>query len=176
MMKFQRAIILFLGLLPSLSQADFLQKLEAIEATRNHSVTQSVPEKKQEKRYFTLSNGKRIDITDWQIVHFMSSTCSYCQQFNPILKQISENTHIPVFTYSFDGKGDSSFPDVFNANKDVLDNFFAELPRATPTDFIINVHTMMTLPLTQGATTYEAFIQRLDEVFMYVDQNLKGVQ
>ena len=116
-----------------------------------------------------------MDITDWQIIHFMASNCSYCHQFNPILKNISDTTQIPVFVYSFDGKGDENFPDVFPANKAVIDTFFAELPRATPTNFLINVNTMVTLPLTQGVTSYELFLKRLDDVLIYVDTNLKGI-
>lgn len=178
MIKFRIAIIL-LGLLPIISQANFLSELEALEANRvnqsNRSSDIKAPTKNQVKRYFTLSSGKRMDVSDWQIVHFMSSTCSYCQQFNPVLKQVSETTGFPVFTYSFDGKGDIVFPDVFMANSEVVNNFFAELPRATPTDFLINVNTMVTLPLSQGATSADKFLQRLDEVLIYVDTNLTGM-
>jgi len=178
MIKFRIAIIL-LGLLPIISQANFLSELEALEANRvnqsNRAADIKAPQKNQEKRYFTLSSGKKMDVSDWQIVHFMSSTCSYCQQFNPVLKQVSETTGFPVFTYSFDGKGDIVFPDVFMANSEVVNNFFAELPRATPTDFLINVNTMVTLPLSQGATSADKFLQRLDEVLIYVDTNLTGM-
>jgi type-F conjugative transfer system pilin assembly thiol-disulfide isomerase trbB len=177
MIKFRIAIIL-LGLLPIISQANFLSELEALEANRvnqSNRAADKAPPKNQVKRYFTLSSGKRMDVSDWQIVHFMSSTCSYCQQFNPVLKQVSETTGFPVFTYSFDGKGDIVFPDVFMANSEVVNNFFAELPRATPTDFLINVNTMVTLPLSQGATSADKFLQRLDEVLIYVDTNLTGM-
>ena len=159
------------------SQADFLKEIEALEASRNQRVeTQNeITVRPKEKRYIMLSNGKKMDITGWQIIHFMVSNCSYCHQFNPILKNISDTTQIPVFVYSFDGKGDENFPDVFPANKAVIDTFFAELPRATPTNFLINVNTMVTLPLTQGATSYELFLKRLDDVLIYVDTNLKGI-
>ncbi|NNH97758.1 conjugal transfer protein TraF [Pasteurella multocida] len=131
---------------------------------------------KKEKRLIQLSNGKKMDISDWQIVHFMSSDCSYCRQFNPVLKKISEDTKIPVFTYSFDGVGDEYFDTAFPVNNSVLNAFFAELPRATPTDFIVNVNTLVTLPLSQGATSYMNFLKRLDEVFMYVDQHLNDIK
>lgn len=172
-----RSVIILLGLLPVISQANFLSELEALEANRSSqsNVVDTQTAQQPQKRYFRLSNGKQMDVSDWQIVHFMSSTCSYCQQFNPVLKQVSESTGFPVFAYSFDGKGDAVFPDVFTANTEVINNFFAELPRATPTDFLINVNTMVTLPLTQGATSADKFLQRLDEVLLYVDKNLKGM-
>ncbi|EQA15454.1 conjugal transfer protein TraF [Glaesserella parasuis] len=158
-----------------------LEMIEALDQKKQINVQQNTPpnqeqvrsQPKVQKRLITLSNGKKMDISDWRIVHFMSSTCSYCRSFNPKLKQISEQTGIPVITYSFDGLGDEHFPMVFDANEDVLREFFAEIPRATPTNFIINVNTLVTLPLTQGDTSHYAFLQRLDEVFLYVDQNLK---
>lgn len=171
-------ITLLFACFSMVSQADFLKEIEALEASRTHlnvehkTTPNNAP---KPRRYITLSNGKKMDITDWQIVHFMASNCTYCHQFNPILKGISESTQIPVFTYSFDGKGDENFPDVFPTNREVINAFFAELPQATPTDFLVNVNTMVTLPLTQGVSSYERFLQRLDEVLIYVDQHLKGV-
>lgn len=180
----RQVICAFFLLLVTVVNASIIDELATLEAYKfNNTAAQQVQPSKQEqprrtqsaeKRYITLSTGKRMDISDWQIVHFMSSTCKYCQQFNPTLKQISDSTKIPVFTYSFDGKGDESFPNVFPTNQEILNEFFAELPRATPTDFLINVNTMETLPLSQGAVSYQAFLQRLDEVFIYVDRNLRG--
>lgn len=166
----------------SVSNAGIIDELAALEAHKfnqsndNKTTIKNTTPIPSEKRYITLSNGKRMDISDWQIVHFMSSTCSYCRQFNPVLKQISDSTKIPVFVYSFDGNGDSDFPEAFPTNKEVVDTFFAELPQATPTDFLVNINTMVTLPLTQGATSYHAFLQRLDEVFIYVNENFNNLK
>lgn len=142
------------------------------ETTNNSNKT---IKKTKEKRYFNLSNGKRVDISDWAIVHFMSSTCSYCRSFDPKLKQILNQTGIPVYVYSFDGQGDESFPDVLQPTEEELSLFFAELPRATPTDFLINVNNLTAIPISQGDTSTYAFIQRLDETFSYIDKNLKGL-
>jgi len=64
-------------------------------------------------------------------------------------------------------------------NKDimlVLREFFAELPRATPTDFLINVNNLVTLPVSQGDLSQFALAQRLDETFLYIENNLKGIE
>lgn len=159
---------------------EFLQQEEARRATQTapkqpvQNPIQSIKVKPKEKRYINLSNGKRMDISDWAIVHFMSSTCSYCRSFNPKLKQISKQTGIPVYAYSFDGVGDEHFPDVLQPTEEELSMFFAELPRATPTNFLINVNTLATIPLSQGDTSPYAFLQRLDESFLYIDKNLVG--
>lgn len=171
-------VILFFSTIVNANPA--LDMIEALDQKKQANLQQlnnqerAVNQPKAAKRYITLSNGKKIDISDWRIVHFMSSTCSYCRSFNPKLKQISEQTGIPVITYSFDGQGDDNFPLVFDANEDVLREFFAEIPRATPTNFLINVNTLITLPLTQGDTSHYAFLQRLDEVFIYINEHLNN--
>lgn len=185
----KRILILGVGLLCLVVKAsaesslvdEFLQ-LNRAANTSQESVSESpkkideIVQKKPIKRYIRLSNGKQVDISEWQIVHFMSSTCTYCRQFNPILKRISDDTKIPVFTYSLDGIGDEYFPNAFPATKEVMNEFFPELPQATPTDFLINVNTLITLPISQGSVNYQEFLQRLDEVFLYVDKNLEGVK
>lgn len=181
-MKKNQLILLLSIFVPFYGMANStLEMIEKLDQQKLANQQQSVEVKKEEvptkkeRKFITISNGKRIDITDWRIVHFMSSTCSYCRNFNPKLKQISEQVGIPVVTYSFDGKGDEVFPVVFNANEDILREFFAELPRATPTDFLINVNNLITLPVSQGDLSHSSFAQRLDETFLYIDKNLKGV-
>lgn len=161
------------------STLDMIEKLDqeklAKQSRQIEAKKETMPVKK-ERRFITLSNGKRVDVSDWRIVHFMSSSCTYCKQFNPKLKQLSEQVGIPVVTYSFDGQGDEYFPVVFDASEDVLREFFAELPRATPTDFLINVNNLVTLPVSQGALSQYALAQRLEETFLYIDKNLKGLE
>ena len=115
--------------------------------------------------WYHLSDGRRVDVGHWQIVHFVRSDCPYCHRFNPTLKSVSGQTGIGIFVYSFDGKGDAVFPKVMPVNDGILKDFFAELPQATPTDFIINTQSLVTIPLSQGEMSEEALKQRLDESF-----------
>lgn len=115
--------------------------------------------------WYHLSDGRSLDVGHWQIVHFVRSDCPYCHRFNPTLKSVSEQTGIGIFVYSFDGKGDAVFPKVMPVNDGILKDFFAELPQATPTDFIINTQSLVTIPLSQGEMSEEALKQRLDESF-----------
>ncbi|MFC1040025.1 type-F conjugative transfer system pilin assembly thiol-disulfide isomerase TrbB [Pasteurella multocida] len=177
MKKICQILILFLSISVCFNiNASTLDELAKLEEYKLKQEKKDEYSDSKERRFIELSNGKRMDITDWQIVHFMSSNCTYCQQFNPVLKKISEDTKIPVFTYSFDGVGDEYFDTVFPVNNSILNAFFAELPRATPTDFIVNVNTLVTLPLSQGATSYMSFLKRLDEVFIYVDEHLNDIK
>jgi len=115
---------------------------------------------------FMLSNGQSIRVEDWKLVLFMQSTCNYCHQFDPVLKDIADKTGISVFSYTLDGGGDAAFPAPVPAGPDVMVEFFSNgLPIATPTTFLVNVHTMTTYPLFQGAVDRDGFVSRLDEVF-----------
>lgn len=134
--------------------------------------TLSTPNKKSLQRpvWFELSNGKRIDIQRWQIIHFISSECPYCHQFNPTLKQVSERIGMDVFVYSFDGAGDVVFPSVLPATQQVINDFFPELPKVTPTDFIVHKDTLVAIPLSQGAISEQVLIQRLEETFTLAER------
>lgn len=115
-----------------------------------------------------LPSGLTVPASDWTVVLFMQSTCSYCQQFDPVLAQLSEQSGLPVFTYTLDGKGDAAFPKALPASPEVMSEFFGNgLPIATPTTFLVNVNTMATYPLQQGAVASDALLARLDEVFTF---------
>lgn len=120
--------------------------------------------------WFRLQDGRSLDIRHWQIVHFVRSDCPYCHRFNPVLKAVAAEVGLNVFVYSFDGAGDAAFPKVAPVNDRVLKDFFAELPRATPTDFIVNTQTLVTIPLSQGEMSGDALKQRLDESFSLADR------
>ncbi|MDM2857155.1 type-F conjugative transfer system pilin assembly thiol-disulfide isomerase TrbB [Citrobacter sp. Cpo071] len=116
--------------------------------------------------WYTLSDGRKVNLQDWKVVLFMQSTCQYCRQFAPVLKAFSQQTGLDVFPISLDGKGDAEFPDVLPATPDVMVEYFqGGLPVATPTTFLTNVNTMETWPLLQGAAAAGEFRNRLDEVF-----------
>lgn len=115
--------------------------------------------------WYTLRDGQRVNLANWTLVLFLQSTCSYCQQFNPVLAQYSKDTGLRVSPFSLDGKGDASFPDVMQATPEVMVEFFGNgLPIATPTTFLVNVNTMATFPLLQGAVDRQGLVSRIDDV------------
>lgn len=143
---------------------DEIARLDAAKAP--NPTTQTVPQAQApDHAPFRLSDGSAVRVEDWKLVLFMQSTCSYCHQFDPVLKLVSEQTGISVFPYTLDGKGDAAFPAALPAGPDVVVEFFSNgLPIATPTTFLVNVHTMTTYPLFQGAVDIDGFLSRLDEV------------
>lgn len=142
----------------------------AIEAAKGHlNVTKPAlagkPQTKPE-RWFALLSGQRVNLYDWKLVLFMQSTCAYCHRFDPMLSAFSQESGLSVMAFSLDAKGDAAFPDALQATPEVMVQFFtAGMPVATPTTFLVNVQTLVTFPLLQGAVERPALISRLDEVF-----------
>lgn len=177
--KLFAVLLMFTPVLASASTIDDIARLEQAKTGEEAPAQSQTPPQKDataqpespqpattgKSVWFQLSDGRRVDVGHWQIVHFVHSDCPYCHRFNPTLKSVSEQTGIGVFVYSFDGKGDAVFPKVMPVNDGILKDFFAELPQATPTDFIINTQSLVTIPLSQGEMSEEALKQRLDESF-----------
>lgn len=122
----------------------------------------------------TLSNGTRVNLADWTVVLFMQGHCSFCQKFDPLIKAMSQRHGFPLFVYTFDGQGDVTFPEAIPAPPDVMRTFFPGLPVASPTTFLVNVHTLATYPLIQGAADEAAFMARLDTVLQDALMNTGG--
>jgi len=165
-------------LLSAFAQASTWDDIRAIEAAKGNPSTSEavVPVKPDVKpaRWSQLTNGQRVNLNDWKVVVFMQSTCAYCHRFDPMLKAFSEESGLSVTAFSLDAKGDDAFPDALQATPEVMVQFFMPgMPVATPTTFLVNVHTLATYPLLQGAVDKPALASRLDEVFQ-VAMNGRG--
>lgn len=113
-----------------------------------------------------LSDGREVNLRDWTLVMFMSSSCEYSHKFGPVIKQFTARSGLPVFPFSMDGRGDATFPDVLPATPDVVVEYFQSgIPISTPTTFLTHVNTMETWPLLQEAAELPQLVARLDEVF-----------
>ncbi len=135
-------------------------------ATADKAVPADPAPSRPAARWYTLSNGQRVDLSQWKVVLFMQGHCPYCQRFDPLLKSLSEQIGLSVFPYTIDGQGDEAYPTALPAPVAVMQAFFpAPMPIATPTTFLVNVNTLATWPLLQGATDSQAFLTRLDTVF-----------
>ncbi|EDQ6089744.1 TPA: type-F conjugative transfer system pilin assembly thiol-disulfide isomerase TrbB [Salmonella enterica] len=176
-----RIAILMVAMLSGCLQAGTLDDIRALEAAKTGRSAPamdalSLPEngaatttdraaQNTSPVWYSLSDGRKVNLQDWKVVLFMQSTCQYCRQFAPVLKAFSQQTGLDVFPISLDGKGDAEFPDVLPATPDVMVEYFQSgLPVATPTTFLTNVNTMETWPQLQGAAGAGEFRARLDEV------------
>ncbi|MGQ6146148.1 type-F conjugative transfer system pilin assembly thiol-disulfide isomerase TrbB [Serratia sp. IR-2025] len=148
-----------------------LQKNAGVNRAQSAS-TALAPRPAAAPRWFTLSNGARVNLNDWKVVLFMQGHCPYCHQFDPLLKSLSERVGFSVFAYTFDGQGDATFPEAIPAPPEVMRTFFPGLPVASPTTFLVNVNTLATYPMIQGASDERGFMARLDTVLQ--EATLRG--
>jgi len=116
-------------------------------------------------RWYRLSNGKQVNLSDWKVVLFMQGHCPYCHKFDPVLKQLSGQYGFSVFSYTIDGQGDEAFPEALPVPPEVMQTFFPNIPVATPTTFLVNVNTLAAYPILQGATHAQGFMARVDTLF-----------
>lgn len=153
-------------LLSVTAQASTWDDIRAIEAAKGNPSTSAPVMPAKTARWSVLTNGQRVNLNDWKVVVFMQSTCAYCHRFDPMLKAFSDESGLSVTAFSLDAKGDDAFPDALQATPEVMVQFFTPgMPVATPTTFLVNVHTLATYPLLQGAVDKPALASRLDEVF-----------
>ncbi|WP_334472913.1 type-F conjugative transfer system pilin assembly thiol-disulfide isomerase TrbB [Arsenophonus sp. PmNCSU2021_1] len=170
-MKILFAFLALLFVIPANAGAiDEIAALEKHKTAVGNNIMQQRIALKAKHNTFRLSTGQTLNITDWQIVHFMKSDCQYCQQFNPILNATAQQRGIPVFVYSFDGQGDSTFTNVLPVTPEVIGEFFPELPQVTPTNFIVNTQTLVAIPVSQGMLSATAFVNRLEQSFLLAEK------
>jgi len=113
-------------------------------------------------RPYQIPGGTTVNAADYRIVLFMQSGCHYCQQFDPMLVQLSAMTGFKVFPYTLDGRGDVSFPEAIPAPATVVSQFFGAGQQAvTPATWLVNVNTMQTWPLAVGIVDGSTLLERV---------------
>lgn len=160
-------ILLLMVCLPA--AAGTLEDIAALEAAKGQktpggdTVTAPAPA----PRPYALPDGRTVNLNDYTLVLFMQSECTYCRQFDPLLKQWADMRGFKVFVYSLNGQGDPSFPDAIPAPQSVVQTFFGSgIPVMTPTLFLVEVNTLKTAPLAQGLTPVQEIENRLHRTLM----------
>lgn len=154
-------LALWMLVISSSAFSSTVDEIAAIEHQKGSAVLQQQIVKGKQQSLYTLPSGVKVDLSRWQFVTFTRSDCKYCHLFAPVLRDVSQELGLLVFTYSFDGKDDSQLGPVAPALPDVVQTFFAELPIATPTTFLVNVDNMVTVPVYQGNTDGSNFKARI---------------
>lgn len=178
----KKALLFILLLWSGISTASVLDEIAELEANKqtagktqapidSQQVTEPTVSSRPEIKSYSLPNGKVVNLNDYTLVLFMQSSCPYCQQFDPLLAQLSAQTGFQVFTYTLDGKGDMAFPNAIPAPPEVVQTFFgAGLQVMTPTVFLVEVNTLRTYPLLQGMTDMNDVLNRINSNLMLATQ------
>ncbi|QEM94321.1 conjugal transfer protein TrbB (plasmid) [Kosakonia radicincitans] len=152
-------LLLLFPLLASAGAREEIAAIDAAKATQSQPVAGTVKPATATPVLMQLPDGRRADMADYVVVVFMQSHCQYSAKFDPDLKRWADEHRIRVYPYTLDGGGDASFPvpliprktDPASPLADEIMTFFGNgLPIATPTAFMVNVHTLKAYPLTQG--------------------------
>lgn len=120
-----------------------------------------------------LPDGSQVNLRNYKIVLFMQSGCQYCNQFDPLLKSLSEQMGLSVFAYTLDGRGDASFPDAIPAPPAVIQDLFSTMKPVTPAAFLVEVNTLRTLPLLYGMVDGQTLSQRVNEALILSESTAK---
>ncbi|WP_309401606.1 type-F conjugative transfer system pilin assembly thiol-disulfide isomerase TrbB [Edwardsiella tarda] len=120
-------------------------------------------------RAYRLPNGRAVNLQNYKLVLFMQSRCGYCQQFDPMLKTVTGQMGLNVFAYTLDGQGDVSYPNAIPAPAGVIRDLWGEMKPVTPAAFLIDVHTLKTLPLLYGMVDAGTLTQRVNDALSLMD-------
>jgi thiol-disulfide isomerase/thioredoxin len=109
-----RSAILMAAMLSGCLQAGTLDDIRALEAGKTGRSAPamdalSLPENRAATTtdraaqntspvWYSLNDGRKVNLQDWKVVLFMQSTCQYCRQFAPVLKAFLSK---PVLTFSY---------------------------------------------------------------------------
>lgn len=159
-----------LMLVPVLTFASVRDELAAIDASKRATAPEATPAASpRADQMMALADGRQVSMKDYAVVLFMQSHCQYSAKFDPEIKRWADSHNIRVYPYTLDGGGDMSFPVPMIPRKtnpasplaDEIMTFFGNgLPIATPTAFVVNVHTLRAYPLTQGVMDIGALENR----------------
>lgn len=153
------ALLLLFPLLASAGARDEIAALDAAKITQQQPATETPVKPADPQSLMQLPDGRRVNMADYAVVVFMQAHCQYSAKFDPDLKSWADQHNIRVYPYTLDGGGDAAFPVPLIPRKsdpvlplaDEIMTFFGNgLPIATPTAFMVNVHTLRAYPLTQG--------------------------
>ena len=103
---------------------------------------------------------------DYKFIVFIRSDCPHCKRFNPVLKQYSLVSHIPVEAYSFSIVGtqdtNTAFPDSKSINPALARQYFGDEDIAVPTLFIMHTQNMHVFPVSRGELSFEELDARMN--------------
>lgn len=158
----RKLLATLLLIFPVLSWAGTREELAALEAGKAGTTVVPAPTAASPvaaQNLMALPDGRQADMKDYAVVLFMQSNCQYSAKFDPVLKNWADQHRIRVYPYTLDGGGDAAYPVPMIPRKtnqtsplaDEIMTFFGNgLPIATPTVFMVNVHTLKAYPLSQG--------------------------
>lgn len=100
---------------------------------------------------------------NYQLVFFFADNCGFCHKFAPVVKAITDDYHLKLVTYSFDGKGMPGLTPPLKVDQKVLDDYFTGISVACPLLAVKHPSGKIST-LSQGLTAKASVIEKLKAV------------
>ena len=100
---------------------------------------------------------------NYQLVFFFADQCRYCHQFAPVVKAITDDYHLKLVTYSFDGKGILGLTPPLKVDQKVIDDYFTGISIACPLLAVKHKSGKISV-LSQGLTSKAQVLEQLKAV------------
>ena len=99
-----------------------------------------------------------------KLLFFFASTCPYCHQFAPTLKNVAKRFNAEISAYSFDDKALTAFPDFSVPPIELVTAAFQDREINYPALFILNEETKGIYPVSFGFLDSIELTERLNIV------------
>ena len=99
-----------------------------------------------------------------RLLFFFASTCPYCHQFAPIMKNVAKRFNAKISAYSFDDKALTAFPDFKVPPIELVTAAFQNREITCPALFILNEETKGIYPVSFGFLDSIELTERLNIV------------
>jgi len=117
----------------------------------------------KEANNLNVDSMKKVLGAGYEFIFFYRSSCPYCRKFDPILKQYSVDTAIPVRAFTFDGIALPSFPDSIAVDKNTVGEYFGDNATvAVPALFLMNTINLHAYPVSSGGLSYMDLVMRMN--------------
>lgn len=109
-----------------------------------------------------------------KLLFFFASTCPYCHQFAPTLKDVAKKLNAKISAYSFDDKALTTFPDFKVPPIELVTAAFQNREITYPALFILNEETNALYPISFGFLSAAELVERLQIVKEKVEEHEKN--
>lgn len=106
---------------------------------------------------------------------FYASSCPYCHQFAPVIKEYAGENGADVLPISFDNKPIVPFEKFLPVTKDWVNTAYGDKPIHYPALFIVNPKTHMLYAVSMGALSKAELTQRMDVFIEKINEYEQGV-
>lgn len=100
-------------------------------------------------------------MSNHSILLVYSSRCQYCHIFAPTLRKWVDERGVSVRAISLDGIALREFPNIEQADEELINAAYGDMPHGTPALFIINEQSKAIYPAIFGNASYQDLNQRM---------------